>query len=120
MTAHGRLRLNFPHDGEFGQQGAARIATVPPPLFLPKRRAIGCASARASAVARAMSPAFALALTVGVGSAVGTDAAVFFEARGLTRGAFLLGLRRPAVTLAIPAPAGSVLRQQRKGRAAHH
>jgi hypothetical protein len=112
---------------------AARISTVPPQLFLFEcrgrvgHRAVGRAGSRAGAVTRATPPAVAGALalaqsgtrTIRLRSAVGTDATVLFEARGLPRGAFFLGLRRPAITPAIAGPASPVLCEHRKGCAAN-
>jgi hypothetical protein len=112
---------------------AARISTVPPQLFLFEcrgrvgHRAVGSAGSRAGAVTRATPPAVAGALalaqsgtrTTRARPAVGTDAAIFFKAGRLPRGAFFLGLRRPAITPAIAGPASPVLREHRKGCAAN-
>ena len=73
-----------------------------------------------------MPPAVASALahascrTICLWATIRADAAVLFETRGLTGGAFLLGLRRAAVAFAVAAPARSILREQREGCAAHH
>lgn len=72
-----------------------------------------------AALALALAFAHAARRAISLRSAVGADAAVLFETRGLPGGAFLLGLRWTAVTFAVADPAHPVLREGRKGRAAY-
>ena len=76
------------------------------------------------ALALTLSPAlaFALSLAIFLRTTIRADTIILFQTRSLAGGAFLLGLRRATVTLAIAVAAlcRPVLCKCRNGCAAHH